>query len=72
MDTIAVKDVKFSIYGAIETTMRTKVLHLEPGMIGFNIFTPVEHKDKGRSQGGVQAEEANVNEDALEYYDTKL
>ena len=33
VDTIAAEDMKFAIYGAIETTMRTRVLHLEPGSI---------------------------------------
>ena len=39
VDTIAAEDVKFAIYGAIETT---RVLHLVPGTIGFNSFTPAE------------------------------
>ena len=61
VETIAAEDVKFTIYGAIEISFRNRVLHLEPGTIGFNSFTPAEYllgwfmkaKDKGRSQAGV-------------------
>ena len=42
VDTIAAEDVKFAIYGAIETTMRTRVLDLEPETIGFDSFTLAE------------------------------
>ena len=47
VETISAEDVKFANYGAKETNLRTRVLHLE-------------HKKQG------------VNEDDLEYYDTKL
>ena len=63
VDTIAAEDVKFAIYRAIETTMRTKVLHLEPENIGFNSFTPAENLEEilgrfmnERSKGGVMEE----------------
>ena len=83
MDTIAADDMKFSIYGAIETTMRTRVLHLEPGTIGFDSFTPAEYLEEmlgrfmnARTKGGAKEEfeqkKQGVNEDALKYYDNKL
>ena len=43
VDTIAAKNVKFTIYGAIETTVRTRVLHLEHRTIGFDSFTLAEY-----------------------------
>ena len=83
VDTIAVEDVKFVIYEAIETTMSTRVLHLEPGTIGFNSFTPEEYLEEmlgrfmnKRTKGGAKEEfeqkVQGVNEEALEYYDTNL
>ena len=83
VDTIAAEDVKFAIYGAIETTMRTRVLHLEPGNIGFQSFTPAEYLEEmlgrfmnARTKGGAKEEfeqkKQGVNEDALEYYDTMM
>ena len=79
VDTIAAENVKFSFYGAIETTMRTRVLHLEPGTIGFNSFTPVEYleemlgrfinaRTKGRAKEEFEQKKQGVNEDALENY----
>ena len=63
MDTIAAEDVKLAIYQAIETTMRTRVLHLEPGTIGFNSFTPATYLEvmlgrfmKARMKGGAKEE----------------
>ena len=38
--------MKFAMYGAIETTMRTRILHLEPGTIGFTSFTPAEYLEE--------------------------
>ena len=40
-----------TIEGAIETTMRTRVLQLEPETIGFDSFTPAEYLEEmlGRS-----------------------
>ena len=63
--------------------MRTRVLHLKPGTIGFNSLTPAECLEKllGRfmnawTKGGAKEEfkqkKQRVNEDTLEYYDTKL
>ena len=83
MDTIAAEDLKFAIYEATETTMKIRVLHLEPGKIGFNSFTPAEYMEEklgrfmnARTKGGAQEEfehkKQRVNEDTLEYYDTKL
>ena len=46
VDSIAAEDVKFAIYGAIETNMRTRALHLEPGTIGFNSFTPAKYLEE--------------------------
>ena len=64
MDTIATEDVKFfAIYGEIETTMKTRVLHVEPGTIGFNSFTPAEYLEEmlgrfmnSRTKGGAKEE----------------
>ena len=83
MDTIAAEDMKFAIYRAIETTLRTRVLHLEPGTIRFNSFTQTEYLEEmlgrfmnSRTKGGAKEEfeqkKQRVNEDALEFYDTKL
>ena len=83
MDTITAEDVKFAIYRAINDTMRTRVLHLEPGTIGFDSFTPAEYLEEmlgrfmnARTKGGAKEEfeqkKQRVNEDALEYYDNKL
>ena len=83
LDTIAAEDVKFAIQGTIETTMRTRVLHLEPGKIGFNSFTPAEYLEEmlgrfmnARTKGGTKEEfkqkKQGVNEDTLKYHDTKL
>ena len=69
VETILAEDIKFTIYRAIETNLRTRVLHLEPGTIEFNSFTPAEYleemlgmvyefKDKRRGEARVQAEEA--------------
>ena len=53
VNTIAAEEMKFTIYRAIETTMRTRVLHLEPGTIGFASFTPAEYLEGmlGRLRG---------------------
>ena len=84
VDTIATEDVKFfAIYGEIETTMKTRVLHVEPGTIGFNSITPAEYlaemlgrfmnsRTKGGAKEEIEQRKQRVNEDALEYYDTKL
>ena len=46
VETIVVEDMKFTIYGAIETNLRTRVLHLEPETIGFNSFTSAEYLEE--------------------------
>ena len=63
VETIAAEDVKFAIYKAIETNLRTRVLQLEPGTIGFNSFTPAECLEKvlgrfinARTKGGANQE----------------
>ena len=43
VDTIEANEVKFAMYGAIETTMRTRVLHMETETIGFANFTTAEY-----------------------------
>ena len=63
--------------------MKNRILHLEPGSIGFNSYTPVEYLEEmlgrfmnARMKGGAKEEfehkKQGVDEDALEYYDTKL
>ena len=82
VETISAEDIKFEIYRAIETNLRTGVLHLEPGTIGFNSFTPAEYLEEmlgrfmnARTKGGAKQEfelkKQEVNEDAQEYYETK-
>ena len=75
--------MKFAIYGAIDDHMKNRILHLEPGTIGFDIFTQAECLEEmlgrfmnARTKGGAKEEfdqkKQGVNEDTLEYYDTKL
>ena len=63
--------------------MRTRVLHPEPGAVVFASFTPAEYLEeilgrfmRARTKGGAKEEleqkKQGVNEDTLEYYDTKL
>ena len=63
--------------------MKNSILHLEPGTIGFESFTPAEYLEEmlGRfmnatTKGGAKEEferkKQGVEEDALEFYDTKL
>ena len=83
VEIITAKDIKFAIYGALETNLTTRILHLETGTIRFNSFTPAEYLEEmlgrfinARTKGGAKQEfeykKQGVNEDALEYYDTKL
>ena len=83
VDTITADNMKFASYRAIETTMRSRVLHLEPGTIEFDSFTPAEYLEemlgmfmKARTKGGAKEEfeqkRQGTNEDTLEYCDTKL
>ena len=46
VEKISEEDVKFVIYREIETNLRTRVLHLEPGTIEFKIFTPAEYLEE--------------------------
>ena len=68
VDTIAAEDLKFEIYRAIDDTMRTRVLHLEPGTIEFNSFTPAEYLEEmqgrfmnARTKGGAKEELSRIN-----------
>ena len=36
----------FTIFGAIEDSMKNRILHLEPGTIGFNSYTPAEYLEE--------------------------
>ena len=63
--------------------MRTRILHLEPGTIGFNSFTAAEYLEEmlsrlmnARTKGGAKQEfkqrKHGLKEEALDYYDIKL
>ena len=63
--------------------MKNRILHLEPGTIGFESFTPAEYLEEmlgrfmnARTKGGAKEEferkKQGEEEDALKYYDTKL
>ena len=43
MDTIAPADIKLVIFVAVEGNMRNRILHLEPGTVGFNSYTAAEY-----------------------------
>ena len=43
VERISTENIKFTIFGAIETNLITRVLHLEPGTTGFSSFTPAEY-----------------------------
>ena len=85
VETITAENVKFPIYGVIETNLRTRVLHLEPGTIEFNSFNSAEYleemlvwfmnaRTKGEAKQEFEHRKQGVNKDTLEleYYDTKL
>ena len=83
VETIEANDVKFAIYGAVDGNMKNRILHLEPGTLGYKNFTAAEYLEEmigrfmnARKKGGAKEEfksrKQGVNEDALEYYDTKL
>ena len=63
--------------------MRNRILHLEPGTVGFNSYTAAEYLEEmlgrfmnARTKGGTKEEfeqkKQGADEDTLEYYDTKL
>ena len=63
--------------------MRNRILHLEPGTVGFNSYTAVEYLEEmlgrfmnTRTKGGAKEEfeqkKQGADKDALEYYNTKL
>ena len=83
VETIPADEVKFAIFGSVEGKMKNRILHLEPGTQGYNCFTAAEYLEEmigrfmnARTKGGAKEEFENkkqgINEDALEYYDTKL
>ena len=83
METKEANEVKFGIYGAVDSSMKNRILHLEPGTIEFTSFTAAEYLEEmigrfmnARTKGGAKEEfegrKYGVNEDTLEYYDTKL
>ena len=63
--------------------MKNRILHLVPGTIGFDSYTPVEYPEEmlgrfmnARTKGGAKEEfkhkKQGVDKETLEYYDTKL
>ena len=55
--------MKFAIFGAIEDSMKNRILHLEPGTIGFDRYTPAEYLEEilcrfmnARMKGGAKEE----------------
>ena len=83
VETIEADEVKFAIFGAVDGNMKNRILHLEPGTQGYNNFTAAEYLEEmigrfmnARTKGGAKEEfeskKQGVNEDTLEYYDTKL
>ena len=63
VDTIAPEDVKFAIFGAVQGKMRNRVLHLEPGTVGFDNYTAAEYLEEllgrfmnARTKGGAKEE----------------
>ena len=63
--------------------MRNRILHLEPGTVGFNNLKAVEYLEEmvgrlmnARTKGGAkqkfQHKKQGLKEDVLEYNDTKL
>ena len=40
VETVEAGEVKFAIFGVIEDSMKNRILHLEPGTIGFDSYTP--------------------------------
>ena len=37
VETVGAGEVKFAIFGVIEDSLKNRILHLEPGTIGFHI-----------------------------------
>ena len=38
--------MKFAIFGAVDGNMRNRILHLEPGIIGFNSYTAADYLEE--------------------------
>ena len=83
VDTIEAEDVKFAIFGENENSIKKRILHLEPGTVGFSNFIPAEYLEEMldrfmnvRTKGGVKEEfkqkRQGVDKNAVEYYNTKL
>ena len=55
--------MKFAIFGTIKNSMKKRILHLEPGTVGFRNFTPAEYLEemlgrfmKSRTKGEAKEE----------------
>ena len=83
VDTIAPEDVKFAIFRAVEGNMRNRIIHLQPGTVGFNSYTAAEYLEemlgrfmKTRTKGGAKEEfeqkKQGADEDTLKYYDQNM
>ena len=46
VETIEANEVKFAIYGAVDSSMKNRILHLEPGTLGFINFTAAEYLEE--------------------------
>ena len=42
VETVEAGEVEFAIFRAIEDSLKNRILHLEPGTIGFSSYIPVE------------------------------
>ena len=63
VETIDANEVKFVIYRAVDGSMKNRILHLEPGTIGFISFTAAEYLEEmigrfmyARTKGGAKEE----------------
>ena len=46
VEAIEANDVKFAIYGAVDGNMKNRILHLEPGTLGYKNFTASEYLEE--------------------------
>ena len=63
VESIEADDVKFAIYGAVDGNMKNRILHLEPGTLGYKNFTASEYLEdiigrfmNARTKGGAKEE----------------
>ena len=63
VETVEAGEVKFTIFEEIEDSMKNRILHLVPGTIGFDSYTPVEYPEEmlgrfmnARTKGGAKEE----------------